>query len=319
MPRGKSRPLTALAVQTSLEDDLQHAADLMDAARTEKTRQRYRLAVKRWLEYAKFHGLEDYPISPDALCAFIGNLHRQQYALGTIKLFVSCLSQWHRLRGDIPPALDPKVRVLFRGLARKSKPAKQPKPLTSKLVRQMIASCEDENAVRDAAVMAIGFVTGQRRSELASMRWVDISYEGSAMIVLIPRSKTDQAGEGQIVVVPRGPKDGFCPQRLLRAWKEEQDGRGKGRVFGVSDKTIYRVVKRALDRVGANADDYSTHSLRHGFVMEARRGGAHIDDILSQTRHKSERGLGAYIQRINAANNEAAKIVVARLQEDEEQ
>ncbi len=47
--------------------------------------------------------------------------------------------------------------------------------------------------------------------------------------------------------------------------------------------TVSRVVKRAAQALGKDADDFSGHSLRRGFVTEAAKAGAGLHAIAQQT------------------------------------
>jgi integrase len=60
--------------------------------------------------------------------------------------------------------------------------------------------------------------------------------------------------------------------------------------------TVSRVVKRAAQALGKDADDFSGHSLRRGFVTEAAKAGAGLHVIAQQTGHKSMKVLEGYIQ-----------------------
>jgi integrase len=52
----------------------------------------------------------------------------------------------------------------------------------------------DIRAIRNSALLQIGFFGGFRRSELVSLRCEDVKWEPEGITLLLPRSKTDQAG-----------------------------------------------------------------------------------------------------------------------------
>ena len=68
---------------------------------------------------------------------------------------------------------------------------------------------------RDRAIVLVALVTGLRRSELAALRWSDLEPTSEGLLAWVRRSKTDQAGEGRPVAVPRG-RGPACPVRALR-------------------------------------------------------------------------------------------------------
>jgi hypothetical protein len=60
--------------------------------------------------------------------------------------------------------------------------------------------------VRDAAILLVGFAGAFRRSELAHSTSRILSLAISGLILTIRRSKTDQAGTGRKLGIPRSRK-----------------------------------------------------------------------------------------------------------------
>ena len=136
--------------------------------------------------------------------------------------------------------------------------------------------------------------------------------------ILIPRSKTDQSGEGQVCAIPNGNTE-LCAVTALKLW-QEYSGLSEGCVFrGVSkSETILShaiklnqanlIIKSlAINCDLSNADQYSAHSLRHGFATEAAKKGAQFKSIMRQGRWRHEGTVLGYIEEgkrfeENAAN-----------------
>jgi hypothetical protein len=72
--------------------------------------------------------------------------------------------------------------------------------------------------LRDRALLLLGFAVGLRRSELVALTVEDLSPSPDGLRIRIARSKTDQHGRGQelLVVYAEAPRP--CPVRALRAW-----------------------------------------------------------------------------------------------------
>jgi integrase len=66
-------------------------------------------------------------------------------------------------------------------------------------------------------LLQIGFFGGFRRSELVSLRCEDVKWEPEGITLLLPRSKTDQAGEGIVKAIPYGDSS-CCPATALKRW-----------------------------------------------------------------------------------------------------
>ena len=74
-------------------------------------------------------------------------------------------------------------------------------------------------SIRNNALLQTGFFGALRVSELTHLKIEHITFVPEGMEILIPRSKTDQHGEGQHCAIPYG--DPFlCPTTAIKAWCE---------------------------------------------------------------------------------------------------
>ena len=99
------------------------------------------------------------------------------------------------------------VREVLRGIRHThgTAPARKT-PATAELIAGMLAACPNTMiGLRDRALLAFGFAGAFRRSELLALAVADLTESPEGLRVLIRRSKTDQAGEGQEIAIPRGP------------------------------------------------------------------------------------------------------------------
>ena len=72
--------------------------------------------------------------------------------------------------------------------------------------------------MRDRAPFLVGLAGAFRRSELVGIDVAHLRFETESVIVRIPRSKTDQAGHGADVALPRMRGEETCPVRALGDW-----------------------------------------------------------------------------------------------------
>ncbi len=176
-----------------------------------------------------------------------------------------------------------------------------------------VASLRAENtdhALRDAVVLAVGFLGGFRRSELAGLRMSDVVVVDGGVDVAVRKSKTDQAGQGVVVALPQGKLD---IRGLVQDWKAFAGGNGNSffvrsvrngvvSSHGVQSNgsAVDRIVKARLGK------GYSAHGLRSGFVIAAFDGGATIDKVQAVTRHKNVAVLMGYAKHADRYKNAAA-------------
>ncbi len=230
-------------------------------------------------------------------------------ALSTLQLYRSALVDRWRRRGAGPsPASDRTVDEVLRGLARKrNDPPRQAKAIREGQLLAMLETCADGglHALRDAAVLSLGFSVALRRSELCALRIDDLEPHDSGLRILIRRSKTDKLGRGQAVAVIDGAA--IRPITRLNRWLEAS-GIASGFAFQslarggkpsgapLHPGEVSRIVKRRVAKLGFDPRPYSGHSLRAGFVTSAAAHHARIDKIMEVTRHRRADTVLRYIR-----------------------
>ncbi|HYU46199.1 MAG TPA: site-specific integrase, partial [Terriglobales bacterium] len=175
-----------------------------------------------------------------------------------------------------------------------------PDPVRSELVGDSVRDA------RDRALLLIGFAGAFRRSELSRIDCESIERTARGIVITIPKSKTDQEGQGRQVAIPHGRND-ICPVRALDQWLE-LSGITQGPVFRplarrghvlpsqLSGDSIASIVKQRVKAIDLDPARYSGHSLRAGFVTSAATAGAPTWRIKAQTGHASDALVGRYIR-----------------------
>jgi len=157
---------------------------------------------------------------------------------------------------------------------------------------------------RDAALLALATCTAARGAELLSYRFEDVDRE--ARTILLRRSKTDQTGEGRLQhLSPDAMKaiavwgeiavltDGPILRRVSRGGKP-------GPALSMSG--LKTIVKRLL------GPDYSTHSIRVGFVQAAVENGCALPEI-TLTTGQSPATIQRYAEKADQRKSAAARLL----------
>ena len=174
---------------------------------------------------------------------------------------------------------------------------------------------------RDRTLLLIGWAGALRRSELVAVDVDDLAFEGDpdtgttgGLLLTIRRSKTDQTRTGQTVAVPWSTHYHSCPVRAVMRFARH---RRVGPLFVSVDRhgnegrrlqpaSVSLIIKRYVHTVlQTDPTDYSAHSLRAGFVTEARRQRVPDALIARHTRHKDLRMLGVYDRPTDLFNDPA--------------
>ncbi|MEM1042952.1 MAG: site-specific integrase [Bacteroidota bacterium] len=266
--------------------------------------------------------------------------------VATLERRMAAISQAHKLAGVESPALRSRepLHSVWAGVTRTLGTAREKvAPALAADVVAMAAACDETmrwaedarlgdvaeavaddappgtalRARRDKALLLLGFAAALRRSELAAVRTEHLSFTPDGLRLLIPKSKSDQEGAGQVVGVAYGSRSETCPVRAVRSYLAAasralaDQGRPSplsGPVFrsvdrwgrlgrsSITGRTVANVVKAYAEAAGLDPTLYAGHSLRAGFATTAARAGKPDRAIQKQTRHKSTAMLAEYVR-----------------------
>jgi integrase len=260
------------------------------------------------------------PATISTIGLYISDLAAGGAKVATISRKLAAISFRHKeekLPSPCSMKADRQLAQVYTGIRKTTGTKQEGKAaVTLKLIRRMVDTVEGTlTASRDRALILIGFAGGLRRSELAGIRCT----------ITLPRSKTDQEGQGREVEIARGSQPEntplsacTCPVRALDQWLR-QAGIESGPVFrkvnrgenvqktALNPASVAWILKRALGRAGVrDLDRYGAHSLRAGFATAAFDNGVPEFKIRQQTGHKTSRMLEKYLRSEQKARQEAA-------------
>ena len=172
------------------------------------------------------------------------------------------------------------IKKLVKGYRREHGIAPQRKDAaTVDIIRALLVTLQDNStkAIRDAAIIALGFAGAFRRSELSALNMDDLKWtlrdDEEVLLVEVRRSKTDQEGQGMVKAIFPGKEKDTSPTALLKRWLALLGNPTSGPLFRevlkggrVTEKrlnaqSIRLIVKQAAAATGLTLD-LSAHSLR---------------------------------------------------------
>jgi site-specific recombinase XerD len=131
---------------------------------------------------------------PGVVAAYLSDLAHTGRKASTIARAAASIGYHHKIAGHEPPTSSEGVKAVMRGIRR----------TIGDIVGAMLEACTDTLAgIRDRALIAVGFATAMRRSELCALELADLVPVEDGFRILIRRSKGDQEGLGQEVALPR--------------------------------------------------------------------------------------------------------------------
>lgn len=315
-----SRQLSASpADAVSIEDLIAEAQNIARDSIPENTRRAYRAD---WEDFSKFcarRKVSALPARPEHVAGYLAAKSRSLKKT-TLRRRLTVIGIAHRMRGHQNPLEDSRVKQTWRGILRSKVDTEDRKaPLLLKDLKEIAESFDDTlSALRDKALLLLGFAGAMRRSELVALNISNVELTEDGLVVRIPRSKTDQEGVGRKIGIPFGENETTCPVKALSRWLDEAEI-SNGAVFRKVNRhgelegerlcpaSVALIVKRAFKRIGKKPQRFSGHSLRAGLATQAALMGATERSIQNQTGHKSLKTLRSYIRDGNLFRENAAK------------
>ncbi len=286
-------PNSALVVQAiapELRDDIEGAYSL-------NTARAYRADWRDWCAWCERSGVIPTPAAPRAVRDYLVDLAAGK-KVSTLRRRLAAIARAHKIAGYQFDRSDPVIQHAMRRLARElgTAPKGRDALMTADLVGLLKLVPNTLRGTRDRAILLIVFAGGLRRSEAVDLNINDLEWRRDGIAVHLRKSKTDQAGAGELVLVEYGKRESTCPVRALKAWlagAKVESGAIFRLVTGatalpdaVSDQLVWRLIKRYGARAGLDVTMLGAHSLRAGHVTQALENGAELAKVKEQLRHR---------------------------------
>jgi site-specific recombinase XerD len=271
------------------------AAALAENARAPNTRRAYESDWASWVAFCEAQNFVPLPADPEHVKLYLTHLTDFFGAKGkklrprTAERHLAAITTTHCALGLTFDRRSPALTKTLDGIRRKFTMSQ--KGARALRTEDIVAMCEtfgrDIRSLRNKAIILLGFAGGFRRSEIVGLNAEDLEFKGKTLRVTLRRSKTDQKGEGRIIVIMPGRNPKTCPVAAVRGWLKAADLENEGadpifrpvnrhssvELNRLSDRAVDLIVKGAC-RAADMKESYSAHSLRAGHVTESLARGA---------------------------------------------
>lgn len=280
--------------------------EYMDASQASATKRAYASDLRHFLA----HG-GAVPCTSKRLAKYLAESANDGLAVATLERRITAIHKAHVDQKKASPAQSEIVRQVMQGIRRTlGTKQRQVKPLTKDYLLAALKAIEKMHmpvrAARDRAILLVGFASAMRRSELVGVCVEHLTFSPAGLDIELPASKTDQEKHGRTVFIPRS-RSSHCPIQALMRWLKTA-GIRTGHVFrsvnrydgiakrGLTPQSVALIVKAAMAQTGADAQNFSGHSLRAGYCTSAAEQGRPTWQIRKQTGHRSDTTLAKYIR-----------------------
>lgn len=303
--------LGAAALLRSRAEALAVARKRVLSPHAPNTQRAYRGAIGQWCAYADALGLAWAPIDPEELRGYLEVLSKR-CAPNTVRLHFSALcslDQAARVTPTDPNPASLRTHVVMRrweeswSREHPRRPRRRAAALEpNDLVRMLQAIAERPKnasaaahvlqAARDRCLLLFGVCGAFRGADVRALELAHVEVTERGLRLLLPRSKTDQQGEGHTrALLPQG-REQLCPVAAFTLWRRAR-GDASGALFpatsragaldlsrGLSERQITRLVAQYAARAGLERVA-SAHSMRATFATLASRAGKSLDSIMA--------------------------------------
>ena len=262
----------------------------LEGAYADNTVRGYRSDFARFEGWCKSEGLRWTPAAPSTIAQFI-QADAALSASSTLKRRLAAIRKVHLLL-DLPSPLESEsVRLAYRAALRsKRRRPQQAAGLTAVLRDQLMAACRPGLlGLRDRALIAVGYDTLCRRTELVSLLTEDmVKFPSGAARILVRRAKTDPFGDGRWGHL--GPRAFAAAKTWLEAAGIESGPLFRplhqGRVIDdhLHAVVVNRTLKLAAIKAGLPSSivrGLSGHSMRVGAAQDLVGAGCDLMQIMT--------------------------------------
>jgi integrase len=267
------------------------------------------------------------PATPEAIVVYL-----QTFATAlnsrTLRRRIIALKHWHTYQGFTDPTLHPLVNKTMTGITRThGKPKDKAPALTPEELQRIVETLRLDTsltALRDNALLQVGFFGALRRSELVNIHYEHITWKEEGIEILLPSSKTDQTHEGQYCAIPYG-NELLCPVTALKNWLN-QSGINEGAIFRriirneitgnaqLTPLSVNHILQRCARFANlSNAQQLSPHSLRRGLATSAARASTPLHVIMRAGRWKQVNTVMEYVEANERFQENAAATVLQKI------
>jgi integrase len=269
-----------------------------------------RTAYERdWADFdlwCRVHDLDEtLDATPLAVGEYVNELVRDRKAISTIRRRLAAIRFAFTLAGRPPPTTDPLITTALAGAQRLlGTTTVQAAPLRLDEVRAIvlglpIVAPNRPTMRRDQLLVALGWAGALRSAELVALDVDDLHVvgdpnDGDGGLLIRIRAGKGACGQVEHVAVPFSQQWSTCPVRRALAYLRplragplfrhiDRHGHTHRRLTA---RSVTDVVRRAvLEALQLDPAPYTSHSLRAGFVTEARARDVPDDLIARHTRH----------------------------------
>lgn len=281
----------------------------LEGAYSEGTLRAYKSDFAAFETWCLKQGQNPLPASPETVAHYLTSIS-PHLTLSTLKRRLAAIKKIHRITKFECPTTEEEVAIALRRAKRsKTIHQRQALGLTKELRDRLIDACPNTlTGLRDRALIALGYDTLCRRSELVALHVADFKLTPRrGGDVIIRRSKNDPFGEGRRAYLSSISVSYL--QAWLRAAKITEghifykiDRNGYLSKRPLHDATVSVIIKQRAKDAKLSADKIkrlSGHSFRVGAAQDMMKSGIDLLPIMRAGGWRSVDAVCRYVENVD--------------------
>lgn len=319
-------------IPENIADELEEISGLLDESFATRTLKTYGYKWNRYSDYCEDQGVQALPSHPGVVSAYLLT-RSKKWTTQTVQGDRLAISWKHRSSGYDDPTDNQLVSRTMRAVHQRADPNEgsgKMHALLTEDIKKMIDSLlldapSNEGvwekamrlrALRDQALILLGFAAALRASEIAGVQAKDFEFNQEGMELHLSDTKTNVP---RIIGVSRVEDVRYCPVRSLKRWTSSADITS-GPVFRrvhnsaqlgdheIDRRTVWRIIKgTAKDAEIDDADQVGAHSVRRGHATQAALNDVPLERLRRQLGHKDPATTAGYIQDARRMQEETSQ------------
>lgn len=299
-PKGSLQDRILQITDDNLRERATSLQDLISSRWADSTNQKYSYAWDAWVIWCSENEESTIlPADPFFVCLYFNDLVRNKAPLGRLEAAYLGIRWKHLMSGFPSPTEEELVKTVFEGGKRilaRFKTSNQKEPLPIPLLQEIADSFgEDESLIvqRFIVISLLCFTGFLRISELLDLQVSQVTFLSGRMEIFLPKSKTDQFRQGNIVFISdnqQGLSTRFYLERYLkraklsdlpdayiicRLYKTKNGHRADGSSplsYNAARENFLKYLK-ILTKGQVDVKRFGTHSMRSGGATAASNNG----------------------------------------------
>ena len=229
----------------------------------------------------------------------------------TVRRHQVAIGMAHRAAGVDDPTKELYVTTIAKGIRNeRGTTPKQKRAFERDALVIALAKIQDERLItlRNRAMILLACTGAFRRSELVGIDVDDLMADAEhGLEVILRRSKTNQEGQHESVLIPFARNEAQCAVRAVEAWRLRAgieagplfraiDRHGNVGARSLSSGVVAEIAKEFALLAGLEPHEFAAHSLRAGWITAAAQDGRAERDMMHHSRHRNIQVFRGYVR-----------------------